>query len=201
MYQSPQINEIATALSKAQAKMTSVRKDKKNPHFKSAYVSLDAVVESIRDVLAENGLAHMQTFQTEGNTTHLCTLLTHVSGQWIASKVMVPDSKGNIQQFLSSVTYLRRASLSAMVGVTPDEDDDAESVVRPAAQKASQKVVAFLSLKQLEALENKMLGDEELEEKVKQRWGSMDKIPADSFQLVYQSACESFDRRKQPRRE
>ena len=57
------------------------------------------------------------------------TLLTHSSGEWIASKCYIHLTKDDPQGLGSAITYARRYGLSAMVGICP-EDDDAEGATR-----------------------------------------------------------------------
>ena len=78
--------------------------------------------------LARNGLAVVQAPGLVDGTVTLTTRLIHSSGQWMecvmaaASKNMGPQAIG------STVTYLRRGGLAAMVGVvsSDDVDDDGE---------------------------------------------------------------------------
>ena len=58
----------------------------------------------------------------------------HESGQWLASECRMPydntGSKNAIQSMGSAITYARRYSLSALVGVVADDDDDGEGAWR-----------------------------------------------------------------------
>jgi len=58
--QSEQINELATALAKAQGKITGALKDSANPFYKSRYADLASVWDACRAALSENGLAVVQ---------------------------------------------------------------------------------------------------------------------------------------------
>jgi len=54
----------------------------------------------------------------------LCTMIVHSSGEWMSETITVKALKED-PQFLGGVlTYLRRYSLAAVVGVTATEDDD-----------------------------------------------------------------------------
>ena len=66
----------------------------------------------------------------------LVTTLWHSSGQWISSEYPLPSS-GRPQEIGSAITYARRYSLSAIVGNSADEDDDAEG-----AETAKQHIAA-----------------------------------------------------------
>ncbi len=147
-YQSDNINELMGALAKAQGKMSGAKKDSSNPFFKSKYADLNAVWEACRDALSENGLAVVQTVR-ERDTGDIClhTTLGHASGQWMASSMPIrikSDGKTNELQMLgSSLSYLRRYSLAALVGVAPaDEDDDGNAGTGYKAPQPKEPAVA-----------------------------------------------------------
>lgn len=122
---SPQIDALATALAKAQAAITPAIKDKTNPAFRSKYADLGAVWEACRGPLTDNGLTVVQlpVNHAEGYAA-LRTMLLHTSGQYIATTVSARLMKDDAQGLGSALTYLRRYSLAAVVGVVADEDDD-----------------------------------------------------------------------------
>lgn len=128
MNQSENINELATALSKAQSIMEAALKDATNPFFKSKYANLESVWSAARPALCANGLCIIQTTEEMGDKTVLVTMLAHSSGQWIKSRLPLNPSKNDAQGMGSAMSYARRYSLSAMVGVVA-EDDDGESAV------------------------------------------------------------------------
>ena len=137
MNKSDQINELATALAKAQGAMRFAIKDANNPFFKSKYADLSSVVEAIREALSGNGLSYMQHLHpSEKHEVCVETILLHASGQWISCGTLtVPVSKHDAQGFGSALTYARRYSLSAAVGVVADDDDgNAAAQAAPKAQ-------------------------------------------------------------------
>jgi hypothetical protein len=131
MTQSEGINELATALSKAQGEMQAAIKDKVNPFFKSSYADLGSVWDAARPVLSKYGLCVMQTTEmnTDGSRIVMVTTLAHTSGQWMKSFLPLNPSKNDSQGIGAAITYLRRYSLSAIVGVVCDDDDDGETAV------------------------------------------------------------------------
>lgn len=153
--QSEQINELMGALAKAQGEMTGAIKDSNNPFFKSKYADLNSVWQACREPLSKNGLAIVQTVQQRESGDVLYTVLGHSSGQWISSTMAIRlkndnKSANEIQQLGSCLTYLRRYSLAALVGVAPDEDDDgnaaqgyqAKPANSPAPKTQAQKTIA-----------------------------------------------------------
>ena len=124
--QSDQINELMSALAKAQGEMSHAVKDSTNPHFKNRYADLASVWQACREPLAKNGLAVTQTMDFSGERQILVTTLGHSSGQWIKSMLAIPVQKPGPQELGSCLSYCRRYALASMVGVYQD-DDDAET--------------------------------------------------------------------------
>ncbi len=119
------IKELADALVKAQAAILPAIKDKTNPAFRSRYADLTAVWDACRAALTSNGLSIVQMpIDAEAGRVALTTMLLHTSGEYISSTVSTALVKTDPQGVGSALTYLRRYSLSAMVGVVADEDDD-----------------------------------------------------------------------------
>jgi len=127
MHTSDQLNEIASALVKAQASMKNAALTKTNPHFKSKFADLAEVRNTVVPVLAANGIAVVQALAENV----VMTRLIHVSGQWIESACSIPAGQ-DMQKMGSAITYARRYSLSAICGIAADEDDDANAAATPA---------------------------------------------------------------------
>lgn len=125
MPQSESINELATALAKAQAQMKVAPFNKVNPHFRNKYADLTAVIDAVRKPLNDNGIAFTQMTENHAGAICLVTRLLHSSGQWMAGEYPLPTNVSP-QQLGSALTYAKRYSLAAMAGISSDEDDDAE---------------------------------------------------------------------------
>lgn len=135
MNKSEQIGQLAAALATAQGAMAAARKDSQNPHFKSKYADLASVWDAVRGPLSAHGLAVVQTLTTaETGAVAVTTTLAHESGEWVSDTVSLMPAKMDAQGLGSVVTYLRRYSLSAIVGGYAD-DDDAETDRRAADNK------------------------------------------------------------------
>ncbi len=137
-YQSEQVNELAEALAKAQGEMGHAKKDSTNPHFRSSYADFTAVVDALKVPLQKNGLSYAQVTDIDeaGNITMITTLM-HKSGQWLRSYYPIRPVQATPQGLGSSLTYGKRYSLAAIVGVAAiDEDDDgnAASASQPMAK-------------------------------------------------------------------
>lgn len=122
MNQSPTIGALAAALAKAQASFKPAIKDAANPFFKSKYVDLAGAIEACRDALSANGLAVVQATDA-GEKMTLHTTLLHSSGEWIGSSYPVNPQKNDPQGIGSALTYARRYSLMALIGLAAEDDD------------------------------------------------------------------------------
>lgn len=124
MEHSEQINELAAALAKAQAEMGNAKKSSNNPYFKSKYADLAEVLDTCREALSKNCLSVVQPVGTVNDKTiEVHTMLMHSSGQWISSTMNIPMVKLDPQAAGSAITYARRYSLAAMVGIAQADDD------------------------------------------------------------------------------
>lgn len=136
------MNELYSALSKAQSQMRPAELDKVNSHFKSKYASLAAVWDAIREPLTKNGLAITQTF-VAGERLTMLTRLTHTSGQSLESFYPIEPVRNDPHGIGSAISYARRYAISAIVGLTADEDDDGNAASpNPAAKKPEPKAAA-----------------------------------------------------------
>ena len=128
---SPTIGAIAAALAKAQAVIKPALKDKVNSFLKSNYADLSSVWECIRTPLSSNELSLIQTTSTANGSLMLVTILAHSSGEWIRSEYPINPTKNDPQGIGSAMTYARRYSLCALVGVCSEDDDDASTASKP----------------------------------------------------------------------
>ena len=116
--------ELAAALAKAQGQMRHAVFDRINPHFKSKYATLNSIWDAIREPLSNNGLSITHTTEYRGELFVMVTTLRHASGQWIASVRPLKADIDQPQKMGSGETYAKRYGLSALLGITADEDDD-----------------------------------------------------------------------------
>lgn len=129
---SASIAALAAALAKAQGQMTHASKDATNPHFKTRYADLAAVWSAIREPLAANGLSVIQQVTQAEGMVGVRSILAHASGEWVSSDLQMPVAQKTPQGYGSALTYARRYSLAALVGIAQD-DDDGEAGTRPSA--------------------------------------------------------------------
>jgi hypothetical protein len=117
---------LYTALIAAQVDMLPLYKTSLNPHFKSKYVDLSGVVDAVADSLQKNGLALIQMVQLVGvdNKPVLVSRLAHESGEYIESEYpLITKDNSDPQKLGAAITYARRYSMMAMLGIAPEDDD------------------------------------------------------------------------------
>jgi len=125
--------KLNAALVSAIAELRSVTKDKVNPHFKSKFASLDAITEAARPILAKHGLAitQMPEYDSVSQTAGVVTRVIHSSGESSESKLLLPVKSNDPMACGSAISYSRRYSISAVLMICADEDDDGVSASTP----------------------------------------------------------------------
>lgn len=126
-------SEVANALASFNLEMENIAKNVKNPFFKSSYLDLSAIANTVRPLLAKHGLSVIQyPIDDENGRISVNTVLLHKSGQKIEFPgIWVKPSKiGDVQVLGSIITYLKRYSIAAILFVAGcEEDDDGEKAV------------------------------------------------------------------------
>ncbi len=141
MNTSQEIKQISKAIVNAQPEIAAALKDSTNPHFRSKYADLTAVWHACKDVLKQHKLAVLQFFEPCEKDGHILTVtrLVHESGEWMEGQLLLPYKDNNPQSVGSAITYARRYSLSAMLGIVTEEDDDGNNASQQSYAKPAPK--------------------------------------------------------------
>lgn len=142
MKKSESIVEITKALASFQAEVKQPKKSKDNPFHKSKYVPLEDVVEAIVQTAQKHHLSFTQwALNAEDGRVGVATMVNHSkSGEWMEFPALFLDlEKKTAQAAGSAITYARRYALTAIFGITADEDDDANEASGTTVQKTSAK--------------------------------------------------------------
>ena len=107
-----------------------------------AYLTLDALLESIRGPLADNGLSVVQNVTDDDERIYVTTVILHSSGEQLEFGPMSSPRGQNIQHAGAAVTYLRRFTVGAALGIAGDIDDDGQSAVAASTVAPSRAVRA-----------------------------------------------------------
>jgi hypothetical protein len=133
------------AMALAFAAIEKATKSATNPHFKSKYANLEAVIDTIKPPLVANGLFFTQHCHPSDHGVSVETMLHHASGESMSlGTLYVPANKPDPQGFGSALTYARRYGLQTGFGV-PTEDDDGNAAVRSAAPSSSAPIPAKIA--------------------------------------------------------
>jgi len=151
MEKSESITKLAVALVQFSGKMTPVKKDSINSHFRNKYASLSQIIEQTQQSLYECGLTVVQ-MPTGDN--ELTTLLLHESGEYISSTYRMTPSKNDPQGLGSAITYQRRYAYGAILNLNIDEDDDANEASAPQKQQITEWMSEKLFKELVDKIEN-----------------------------------------------
>jgi hypothetical protein len=123
------VSEIWKALLEVQKEAPALQRDGLNPHFKSQYVTLETVMQTVLPILNRWGVVLVQT---TNEADCLITKLVHSeSGDHVASTMRLVMSKDDAQGYGSAMTYARRYAIMGMLGLVADADDDGNAASKP----------------------------------------------------------------------
>ena len=129
--------KLAAAMAKAFAEIEAATKDATNPHFRSKYADLTAVIGAIKPALVANDLFFTQPPRPAEGGVCVETVLHHSSGENMSlGTLFVPANKQDAQGYGSALSYCRRYALLSAFGV-PTEDDDGNAAVKSAPVPAN----------------------------------------------------------------
>lgn len=108
-----------------------IHKDKQVSFGNTQYrhATLDHIVDAVTPALHEQGLSHRWEVRQDEGLISVACILSHEGGHFERVEMAGPadssGSKNKIQQVGSTVTYLQRYTLMAILGLAAGEDDDA----------------------------------------------------------------------------
>lgn len=126
--QSPQINELVTALVAAKKEFKPLRADVKGNY--GEYASSDAIKDATENSLLAHGLIFTQRRTFIGDRIIMVSTIAHMSGQWMSAymPLAIPESVRSIDQaYGSATTYQRRYEAYGMLGLGKGDGMDPDS--------------------------------------------------------------------------
>jgi len=125
---SESVKEIMPAMIIASSEIILVNKDRSAGRYR--YATLDNIMAELKPILAKNNLCIIQGHIYENQTHTVETMVYHSSGEYIGASAscdhVALDHMNPIQSIGSIITYLRRYSISAMLGIASEDDADAQ---------------------------------------------------------------------------
>lgn len=114
------INEKLFAL---QNEIGAISKDAKNPFYNSKYFDINSLIKQLQPLLQKHRLLLLQPIEESLVYTRIVCV---DSGEYVVAGMKLPDL-ADIQKLGGAVTYLRRYTLSSLLGLQSEEDDDGTS--------------------------------------------------------------------------
>jgi len=120
--------ELFKALAAFQQECPPIKKETEGYGYN--YADLPSIIEIINPLLKKNGLSFTQPLEFADGVRVIRTVLIHLeTGQTLESTVDVPvvslGKMNDYQALGSGITYMRRYSLSSVLGIVADDDNDA----------------------------------------------------------------------------
>lgn len=136
---------IKAKILKIQKQIDGVSKDGSNPHFKSRYVTLDKVLDTIKPLLNNEGILITQGIDLNGTTPVISTVLTDVeTNEVLSSSTPVIAKNQDPQAFFAATTYARRYSILSLFCLGTSDDDGETAMGRNKYQEELRKKKAEL---------------------------------------------------------
>ena len=156
MKHSEQLNELFTALNKAQAEIGTASKSSSGHNIK--YADLAEILRVIETPFKNNGLSHMQMPSISDGKASLVTLIGHTSGQWISEEALMAHcklSRGNDAQMMGgTIAYQRRYSLKSFLGIAEMDEESAMADTQNKAVKAIEDASPVATTEKVKELYN-----------------------------------------------
>jgi len=105
-----------------QKKVESIKKDSKNPFFKSNYFDINSLLAEIKPLLNELNVVLIQPIRVIDGKNVLKTILVDEDKEILAGEIILPDLQ-DPQKLGSAITYYRRYSIQSMLLLQAEDDD------------------------------------------------------------------------------
>ena len=180
-----------------------LKKDKENPFFKNNYVQLKDVLKEAKRVCKENNFILIQKTETDdielsskrkdhlfktNKWNVLVTEVIHKSGEKINSKITLPAvDKENPQKLASAITYMRRYSITNILGIEEVDDDGNEAAGNKDKKQSNlvtlieKKIKKEDKVEELDSLKNNIKKSKKINKKDKQ--DLLDKIGSKKMKI------------------
>jgi len=201
--QSDQLDQLFTALAKAQGEMDVVDRGV-NGHF-GAFATINDMAKASRTALTKYGLSvSFDPFVDEGKKMLKATL-GHSSGQWKSAIIELMLDKPNMQGYGGAMSYAIRYAYKSVVGLIVLDKGEVDSEI-PAAQeqpksspvkqikveptyipsevKALPVVDSFIDSEQLTAIRTELVGFKDIYDVVISEFERIQSIPKSKFNNV-----------------
>ena len=165
MKTSESVKEILPALLSVTDSMQA-EKDGKNPHFRSDYMTLDGILNTVKPILKNVGIVILQSIDDDSGLIRCTTRLIHTSGEYLECDSIVHADKMTPQGYGSAITYARRYSITTALGIAEADDDGNAAEVASAPKKPVSKPKPKPATAKVEPKKNNGVLSEDVADKI-----------------------------------
>jgi hypothetical protein len=133
------MKELYAALAKAQGEFPSIPKTKevvkqgktlagKPFSYSYWYADLDSTITAVKPILSKHGLSFGQSIERSSKPDTCVTKIRHSSGEFECSECPIIIPEGDMQKLGAAITYAKRYGLSLALGISTDDDLDANEL-------------------------------------------------------------------------
>ena len=144
---SPEIGNIATALSAFQSEVEDAQKTSQAHNYR--YADLHTILTLIRPLMGKHGLSLTQFPIGDQINTGVCSRLMHTSGEWMELEYTMGVTEGRgmstCQASGMTLSYARRYAATAILGIASKEEDEDGHVEEPEITPASDEEFALIN--------------------------------------------------------
>ena len=139
------VSSIHASFIAAQAEFGAAVKGAVNPHFKSRYADLSAVLEAVLPALNKHGLGLLYRVHDCDVGVRLEAVVIHTSGEELSSGILhLPVAKNDSQAVGSALSYGKRYLATGIFALqTADDDGNAATASMRAAPVVAPKPVRY----------------------------------------------------------
>ena len=167
MKTSESVKEILPALLSVTDSMQA-EKDGKNPHFRSDYMTLDGILNTVKPILKNVGIVILQSIDDDSGLIRCTTRLIHTSGEYLECDSIVHADKMTPQGYGSAITYARRYSITTALGIAEADDDGNAAEVASAPKKSvSKPKPTAINTKKVEPPKDALLNEDQVNKIIK----------------------------------
>lgn len=162
----------------------SVKKDWKNPFYKSEYITLDNLMDKLQPLLDREWLMVFNVNIPWGVRTIVTDLTDTISSEFTVDNLVDPQALWKV------ITYGRRYNLTSIFNILADEDDDAQSFYEE-KKKAPAKKYESRFQKAISNVEfmKQCLDQNDFIDKIKAKY-ELDEMQESQLRTAYQKATE-----------
>ena len=120
---------LHSALVAAIGQIPPIKATGKNKHLGNEYLTLGDILAGVRPTLSKHGLAISQRPMATSSGAGCITSILHRDGGCYETSLLLPVAQSTPQAISSCITYAKRISITGLLGIAADLDDDAEAAM------------------------------------------------------------------------